>query len=69
MSGAEPQIDAWVDDQGLVRRMAMDMRIDAGAQGEATVGMSIDLFDFGSAVEVALPPASDVVDATALGFG
>lgn len=67
MSGAEPRIDAWVDDQGLVRRMAMEMNVGAGGQGEAKVGMSVDLFDFGTAVDVALPPASEVVDATALG--
>ena len=57
--------EVFVDDDGLLRRMTMDMRM--GLAGE-DVEMSIttDYFDFGTRVDVQAPPARDVFDATGL---
>ena len=48
-------MEAWVDDDGVLRRIRQD------AQGWTT---QIDLFDFGADVEVVLPPERDVTDVT-----
>jgi hypothetical protein len=55
--------EVYVDDDGLLRRMAMDMKMKV--QGEqVTMAMRMDYFDFGVDVNVQAPPASDVFDAT-----
>jgi hypothetical protein len=48
-------IDAWIDDEGLLRRI----RIPFG--GDKDPVEVIDLYDFGVAVEVEAPPADQVV--------
>ena len=48
-------VDAWIDEQGLPRRI----RIPFG--GETDSGLVMDLFDFGVRVDVAAPPADEVV--------
>jgi hypothetical protein len=59
--------DVYVDDSGLVRRLAMELAITAGAES-VTMLMSMDLFDFGVDVNVQAPPAGAVLDVgTALG--
>jgi hypothetical protein len=54
---SELPTEAWIDDDGLLRRM----RIEMGAAG---VGMKVemDLFDYGVAVDVVAPPAGEVTD-------
>ncbi len=49
----EVAVDAWIDQQGLPRRV----RVPLGAEGAAI----IDLFDFGVPVDVKAPPASEIV--------
>ena len=49
----EVAVDAWIDKQGLPRRV----RVPLGAEGAAI----IDLFDFGVPVDVKAPPASEIV--------
>jgi hypothetical protein len=69
LGGAADEVpyEVFVDDDGLVRRFVMDLSAVAGAggAGEGTTGMlSIDFFDFGADVEIAVPPADQVFDAT-----
>jgi hypothetical protein len=60
-----PVVDAWVDGDGLVRRFGMTVAVASGAQS-ATMTMTMDLHDFGKAVAVTLPDASEVADVTQL---
>lgn len=51
------KIDAWIDSQGLPRRMHMST---LGGKGSMT--MSMDILDYGVTVNVTPPPASQVAD-------
>ena len=51
----EVPFDVWIDDEGLVRRLAMDWHPEGG-----TFRMNVDLFDFGN-VDIAVPDASQTV--------
>ena len=48
-------VDAWIDEQGLPRRI----RVPYGS-GDDAAGV-VDLFDFGVPVDVAAPPASEIL--------
>ncbi len=57
--------DVWVDDQGRLRKMQYELKMramGAGQQGSATVGTTVELFDFGTAAKVETPPADQVAD-------
>jgi hypothetical protein len=55
--------DVWVDGGGRLRRMRYAMKLKpSGTTGTVTVRTSMEVFDFGTAVTVARPPASQVVD-------
>lgn len=58
--------EAWIDDKGRVRRMKIDMSLNAPTGGAVTMSMTMDLYAFGIKVDVPPPAASDVVDASAL---
>jgi hypothetical protein len=60
-------VEVWVDDGGLVRRMRQVMSIPTspGAPG-LEMDMRIDLYDFGAAPKIEIPPASKVFDTTPL---
>jgi hypothetical protein len=58
-------VDAWVDEDSLVRRMKMDLGFTADGEAVDMV-MTIDFFDFGVDVRVAPPPADQTVDVTEL---
>jgi hypothetical protein len=54
-------VEVWVDDQGLVRRFVQTQKIPI--QGKRTdMKLRMELFDFGTAVSAAPPPASQVTD-------
>ncbi len=52
-------VEVWIGDDGLVRRQVMDTVI----QGQE-MAMTLDLFDYGEPVEIAIPDAADTVDFT-----
>jgi hypothetical protein len=55
--------EVWVDDDGLVRRMKLsydDTQVAPGQRGD--MAMTMELYDFGVAVDVEPPPARQVVD-------
>jgi len=61
----EVPVDVWLDGDGLVRKIALE--ISAKEQGRAgSASVSFELWDYGEDVEIELPPAEDVVDASAL---
>jgi len=55
--------DVWVDGEGRLRKMRYAMKLRPnGATGSVTVRTAMELFDFGTTVTVARPPASQVTD-------
>jgi hypothetical protein len=57
--------NVWIDHDGRVRRQDFTMHMRVG--GDAfTMHMSMDYFDFGTAVHADAPPASEVFDASDL---
>jgi hypothetical protein len=59
--------EAWVDDDGLLRRerFTMDLGMFPGA-GDATMEMTMDLSGYGEPVDIEVPPRSQVTDITEL---
>jgi hypothetical protein len=57
--------EVFVDGDGLLRRMTMDMNMRIEGQSMA-MAMRMDYFDFGTDVNVQAPPAREVFDATRL---
>jgi hypothetical protein len=59
---AEVPVDVWIDGEGLPRRMTLDMGAAFGAIAGEAVGatMTIELFDYGQPVDIAIPPADEV---------
>jgi hypothetical protein len=60
--------EAWIDDQGRVRRLKIDMSFNSPTGGAFTMSMTEDLYAFGIKVDVRPPASSQVLDAAAL-FG
>lgn len=59
-------VDVWVDAQGRARRLTVHADASTyGASGSAST-MTVELYDFGAAVDVQPPPADDTIDLTAL---
>jgi outer membrane lipoprotein-sorting protein len=56
-------IEVWVDEEGLVRRQSFEQEIPDGG----TMKMSMELYDFGAAVDIEVPAAKDVVSIDELG--
>jgi len=64
---ADVPVDVWLDDRGLVRKLSLSLSgLQSGTsqQGHASVGF--ELWDYGEDVSIDVPPASEVVDASAL---
>ena len=56
-------VEFWIDDDGLVRRMAVEFDFKLmGTGNPAHMSQSIDYFDFGIEVDVRLPPKDKVKD-------
>ena len=55
--------DVWIDDNGLVRRIALDLNVRSSA-GTVAATVSMDLYDYGRQPAVTVPPASQVTDIT-----
>ena len=62
--GATLSVDVWIDQDGLLRRFAAKGLL----AGMGDVTMRVDLYDFGTKVDVKVPPPSKVVDGALLGL-
>lgn len=58
-------IDVWVDDEGLLRKYAIDVTLTEGGQ-EMTMSVILELFGYGDPVDVDLPAPADVADVATL---
>jgi hypothetical protein len=64
---SEMPFDVWLDDAGLVRKLELTFsQTQPGTTDVAEASMAFELYDYGADVEIELPPASQVVDASAL---
>jgi hypothetical protein len=70
VAGALP-VDVWVDGQGRVRREVLTLggAASAGAAAAVSGTITVDFLSFGPVPPVAVPPASEVFDATSLAAG
>ncbi len=55
--------DVWIDDDKLVRRMAIKMSMPGQS---IAVGVQLDLSDYGTEISVKAPPAAEVADGAGL---
>jgi hypothetical protein len=64
---SEVPIDIWIDADGLVRKILLDVTATPpGDSAPSRAMVSFELWDLGESVEIELPPASGVVDASEL---
>lgn len=64
---AELPVDVWLDAEGLVRKLTLSVSAtQAGSSDAGSASMSFELWDYGEDVHIDVPPAADVVDASAL---
>lgn len=54
--------DVWIDDQGRAVRMEQSFDFTGGATEEASMSITVDIFDFGTEVDIQIPPASQTSD-------
>jgi hypothetical protein len=61
--------EVWVDHRGMIRRMLLKMPLQIPGSGLVDMEFDYQLFDFGTDVKVASPPAEEVVEAAELQHG
>lgn len=61
-------MEVWIGDDGVVRRMADTITTKIAGE-RATIRQRIELYDFGTKVDVKIPPARESVDLGRLGAG
>lgn len=54
--------EVWIDEQGRTVRMAQSFEFEQGTTAGASMSMTVDIFDFGTSVDVEIPPASETTD-------
>ncbi len=59
-------LDVWIDADGLVRKISVDLDAPDASGQEGHASLAFELWDYGEAVAIDVPPASEVVDASAL---
>jgi hypothetical protein len=64
---AEMPFDVWLDESGLVRKVELTFSASPSGTADALdASVSFELFDYGADVDIAVPAADEVVDASAL---
>jgi len=65
-TGTKLPAEAWVDEQGLLRKLTLSWSLTKSPDGPIRMNLSEEFYGFGEAVHVHAPPASQVTDATKL---
>lgn len=74
VSGELP-IDLWIDDEGLLRRLVIELDdldslgLGSDAEDISSVLIEFEIFDVGEAIDIEPPPADQVITTDDLGFG
>lgn len=55
-------VEVWIDEQGRAVRMAQSFDFEQGATAGSSMSMTMDIFDFGTEVDIEIPPASETTD-------
>jgi hypothetical protein len=64
--GAIP-VDVWIDETGLVRKLALSFAAtQPGTSQSSDVSLAFEMWDYGESVDIELPSASQVADASAV---
>jgi hypothetical protein len=64
---ADVPLDVWIDGNGLVRKLSLALEAADQSSGQSGgVSLAFELWDYGEPVEIDVPPASQVVDASSL---
>ena len=64
---SEIPLDVWIDDSGLVRKLSLAFSAEDATTGQSgDASLAFELWDYDEPVEIELPPASEVVDASAV---
>jgi hypothetical protein len=64
---AELPVDIWLDEEGLVRRLAMSFSgTQPGTTEKVDGSMTFELWDYGEQLDIELPPPAQVVEAASL---
>lgn len=58
----EMPVEVWIDDEGRMVRMKQDVEYATGPAAGTSMKVTMEIYDFGTAVEVEIPPASQVTD-------
>jgi len=58
-------IEVWIGEDDLVRRFAQSLKLKSG-EGASSIRQRLELYDYGTDVEVTVPPADEVQDLTDL---
>ncbi len=53
-------VDVWVDAEGFVRRITMEVSMSAGAAGDVSYQMTAEYSEFGEPVDIEVPDPSEV---------
>ena len=63
---ADVPLDVWIDGDGHVRKLSLDFEGDASSGRSGSASLAFELWDYGDPVEIDVPPASQVTDASSL---
>jgi hypothetical protein len=66
LTGTKLPAEAWVDEQGLLRKLTLNFSVAQSQDGPIRMTVSEEFYGFGTHVHVAAPRASEVTDATQL---
>lgn len=55
-------VEVWIDDEGRLRRMTMEMPLPTGAGGDAEIRTTSEFYDFGRDVDLEPPAEEDTRD-------
>ena len=59
---SEMPIEAWLDDEGRLRRMTSEVALSGAATEGGRMELSIELYDFGVAFDLTVPPDDQVAE-------
>jgi hypothetical protein len=59
-------LDVWIDADGLVRKVSLDLDAPDASGQAGHASLAFELWDYGEAVAIDVPPASEVADASSL---
>lgn len=68
-ANSEFPIDFWIDDDGLVRKFALDLTGDTLDDPEVeSASMTFEIYDYGEEINIQAPPADKIITEEELGF-